>query len=111
MMVPVFYDIQRKQTKVWMFMGWSSRWLDVMFVQPPRLLDVKRKSAPGRVGKLRKLIGKHVGPQVQFGSKEYQVVVPVTAEIYVDRLLDRTEFRSLCDRYKTRADIIAALQS
>jgi hypothetical protein len=34
----------------------------------------------------------------------------VTAEVYVDRLLDRAEFRRHCDRYQTRSAILENLQ-
>jgi hypothetical protein len=35
MMVPVYYDVGRKQVKVWMFLGWLEDSLDVSFTRPP----------------------------------------------------------------------------
>ena len=43
-------------------------------------------------------------------SAEFTVAYPVMAEVYVDRILDRTEFRALCDRYQTAEAILEHLE-
>jgi hypothetical protein len=40
-----------------------------------------------------------------------QLAYPVSVEIYVDRILDRDEFRKLCEEHRTQAKILQALQS
>ena len=48
-------------------------------------------------------------PPVLFSGDRYEFAVPVLAEVYVTRLLDRDEFRRHCDRHKTRDAILANL--
>jgi hypothetical protein len=99
MMVPVFYDILRKKTKVWAFLGWSNRPVIIGFAKPPTH-EVFQNG--------RKLDAKN-SPEVVFTSSFQSLAYPVTAEVYVDKLLDRDEFRKLCDTYKTRAAILGQL--
>ncbi|MEI8374521.1 MAG: hypothetical protein WCJ35_16980 [Planctomycetota bacterium] len=100
MMVPLFYDIQRKKTKVWVVMGWSSRRVSVDFAQVPtaKVLDASGKPAPaGSV-------------ELNFGGASYDVAYPVSAEVYVTKILNREEFRRICDEYQTAAAILEHLQ-
>jgi hypothetical protein len=113
MMVPVFYDLARQQMKVWALLGWSDRPVRVGFGTPPRILETPRE-AP-RVSRLEALRERFRGakrePQaiVEFVAAHHQVASPVTVELYVDRLLNREEFRALCDRHKTQSAITRAL--
>jgi hypothetical protein len=91
MIVPVFFDIERGKTKVWMVLGWSTRDLHVDFATPP-LARVK----DGQV-------------EVRFQATRRSIAYPVFAEAYVTRLLDRDEFRSHCGRWKSRKEILAHL--
>jgi hypothetical protein len=91
MMVPAFYDIGRRKTKVWAILGWATRLLEVSFAAPPTAYIVE-----GR-------------PRIVFESAFRRIAYPVFAEAYVSRLLDRDEFRAHCDRYKTRAEILRHL--
>lgn len=88
MMVPVFYDVLRKKTKVWAVLGWASRPLTVSFATPPAVVEIKN------------------GERVQFTASHRSLAYPVFAEAYVSRLLDRDEFRAHCDKYKTEASIL-----
>jgi hypothetical protein len=99
MMVPVFYDINRKKTKVWAFLGWSNRPVIIGFAKPPTH-EVFQNG--------RKLDAKN-SPEVVFTASYQSLAYPITAEVYVDKLLDRDEFRKLCDTYKTRAAILGQL--
>jgi hypothetical protein len=98
MMVPVFCD--GKRTKVWVFLGWVSRYAVVDFETPPtaQAFDPAGRPVP---------LGGDV--RVEFGAESHTLVYPVTAEVYVTRLLNRQEFRTLCDRYRTRSAILANL--
>jgi hypothetical protein len=97
MMVPLFFDRQREQMKVLVLLGWSVLDLAVSFARPPdfAVQDTtdQRRSA-----------------DVQFCSGWYEMAHPVTAEVYVGRVLDRDEFRAHCDRYQTREGILGHLR-
>ena len=97
-MVPVFYDVERRKTKVWVFLGWSSRPITVSFTRAPQatILDLDGKPARGRVS-------------IRWGKLHAQLPYPVTGELYVDQILDRNEFRSFCDACGTRTEIMRRL--
>ena len=109
MMVPVFYDRQRRQTKVWAFLGWDKGTLNVQFDRPLRVLSCE----PARRRKFRKGPKPARSPElpdVQFSGEQHGLAVPVMAEVYVGQLLNRHEFRRHCDRYGTREAILANLR-
>lgn len=97
-MVPVFYDLERGKTKVWLFLGWTSRPITVSFAQPPLATILDRNGKPPR---------HH--PRIRWGALGAYLPYPVTAEVYVDKILDRDEFRSLCDDCRTRSQILGRL--
>ena len=101
MMVPVFYDQLRKQTKVWVFLGWSSRPLSIQFAQTPPAEVVYEDGTPVPEEKL---------PELQWYGAYRALAYPVVAEVYVNRILNRDEFRTHCDTYRTRAAILANLE-
>jgi hypothetical protein len=49
-------------------------------------------------------------PPVEFSGERHEFAVPVMAEVYVSRLLDRDEFRRHCDRHRTRDAILESLR-
>jgi hypothetical protein len=93
MMVPVYWDQERKLTKVWMFLGWLEDTLEVEFENPPAV---------------RRPDGSPVSTKFQQAS--YPVAVPVTVEALTSRVLNRDAFRSLCDRHRTPEAVVRALQ-
>lgn len=101
MMVPVFYDIGRQKTKVWAVLGIATKPLSVSYATPPVVKGIKGPD------------GKAVSPgdvEVSFVSQEPKLAYIVSAEVYVSRLLNRAEFRRLCDQKKTFKAIVASLQ-
>lgn len=100
MMVPVFFDRGRNQTKVWVFLGWSQRPVHLWFVTPPSV-EVTRN---GRKVDLKREV------KLDFEPRYHSLPYPVTAEVYVTRILDRDEFRRHCDRHQTRAMILENLR-
>ena len=92
MMVPVFFDIARQKVKVWMILGWDTRYLGISFDTEP-LVDIVRGHR-----------------RIRFTSTGRQVAYPVFAEVYMSRLLDRGEFRAHCDRFETRQGILEGLR-
>jgi hypothetical protein len=99
MMVPVFYDIERRKIKVWALLGWQAVPVDVSYGAPPAILAVESRQRPAGQA-----------PEVLFSSARYEFAGPVVAEVYVAQLLDRDEFRRHCDRHRTRAAILANLR-
>jgi hypothetical protein len=93
MMVPLFFDIGRRKTKVWAMLGWATRLLLVSFATEPTAHVLK-----GNV-------------DVRFDPIVKWIAYPVFAEAYVSRVLNRHEFRAHCDRYKTRTRILEQLQA
>ena len=101
MMVPVFYDIGRGKTRVWAVLGVASKPLSVSYSKTPIVKAIK---GPG---------GERVDPEfldVEFVSQYTQLAYIVSAEVYVSRLLNRTEFRQLCDQKKTFHAIVDSLK-
>lgn len=99
MMVPLFFDRGRNKTKVWVFLGWSQRPAHLWFVTPPSA-EVTQNG--------RKVDSTKV--KLDFDSRYHSLPYPVTAEIYVTKILNRDEFRRHCDRHKTRTTILENLQ-
>jgi hypothetical protein len=54
--------------------------------------------------------GKAVRPQVIFDDELHEYPYFATAEVYVTKVLDRTEFRGHCDRFKTSKAILEHLE-
>jgi hypothetical protein len=99
MMVPVFFDRMRGKTKVWVFLGWSERPVNFSFARPPAVA-VTRDGRPATRDEA----------VVTFAGSGATLAYPVTAEVYVDRILNRDEFRAHCNRYKTPSAILGNLK-
>jgi hypothetical protein len=99
-MVPVFYDVERRKPKVWAFLGWARRPITVSFARPPQatIWDVQG----------RRLMDH---PPIRWGKLYVDLPYPVSAELYVDRILDRDAFRKLCDSCSTRSEIVRRLDA
>jgi hypothetical protein len=100
MMVPIFYDLGRQETKVWMILGVATKPLRVSYATPPIV-----KGITGPDGKEVK----SCDIEVNFSVDYHQTAYFATAEVYVKRLLDRAEFRELCVWYKTYRAIVSNL--
>jgi hypothetical protein len=99
-MVPVFYDVERRKPKVWAFLGWARRPITVSFARPPQ----------AAIGDLQgRLLPDH--PPIRWGVLHAELPYPVSAELYVDRILDRDEFRKLCDSCSTRSEVLRRLDA
>ncbi|MFC1705498.1 hypothetical protein ACFL59_01595 [Planctomycetota bacterium] len=98
-MVPVFYDVERRKTKVWLMLGWTSKPVRVSFEKRPTGKVVRRSDNAVL----------EVDEVLLFQGRTYYLWYPVMAEVYVTKVLDREEFRTLCNRQQTRSKILAAL--
>jgi hypothetical protein len=101
MMVPVFYDLSRKKTKAWVVLGVAAKPFQVSYEKCPRVLSVRRSD--GTVVDRSQV-------KINFGRNRHELAYVVSAEVYVDRILDREEFRAHCDRYKTFRVIVENLE-
>jgi hypothetical protein len=99
MMVPLFFDLERRKTKVLAFFGWASHHAEVRYSSPPGVRVFERSGRELPAGEAR----------VEFGSLHASLAYPVTAEVYVGRILDRARFQRHCDRHRTAPAILAAL--
>jgi hypothetical protein len=97
-MVPIFYDVERKKTKVWVVLGWAKRPLTISYVTPP---TVQVRDKNGRAA------DKEV--DIKFSGQHEFAAYPISAEVYVSRLWNREEFQKHCDRHGTREEILANL--
>jgi hypothetical protein len=100
MMVPVFYDIQKQMTKVWVVLGYEQKSAKVGFKSTPQITVFD--------GSGKKIDASRL--DVHYNNQVHSLWYPVFAEIYVKNILDRDEFRKLCDKYATRPEILKALQ-
>jgi hypothetical protein len=100
MMVPVFYDLQRKKTKVWAFLGWAPRDVSISYAKPPKLIAIHKGDDEVSTDDV----------EVHYVGSYNSQMYPVVADVYVTKLLDRDEFRKHCDLYRTRGAILGNLQ-
>ncbi|MEA2642597.1 MAG: hypothetical protein QOF51_3991 [Chloroflexota bacterium] len=91
---PLFFDLQRKRTKVLVCCGWASRPVTVSFATPPSVQ-----------------VDPSLADLVRFSNSREILAYPVTAEVYVDKILDRDEVRALCSVKRTRGEIVKALEA
>lgn len=101
MMVPVFFDVGRQRTKVWVFLGWSSRPVRIGFGKRPTATVLDESGKP---------VADDEGPLLEFHTASKTIAYPVMAEVYVNKILNRTEFRAHCDKHKTRQAILENLE-
>lgn len=99
MMVPVYYDTERRQIKVWAVLGYAVKPLSISFKSRPTVVAITDQK------------GKKANAKLEFESTWKELIYPVSAEIYVNKLLNKDEFRVLCDQYKTQSAILKALQN
>jgi hypothetical protein len=91
-MVPVFFDTRRQLMKAWCVLGWTTRSGSASFHVPPK---VRCRSA--------------ADCDLHFRSEYLAFAEPVMVEVYTQRLLDRDEFRRVCDRERTSERIVRAI--
>jgi hypothetical protein len=97
MMVPLFKDIGRNEFHVLAVVGIEQRNLRVGFVERPVVMV---RDGRGRV----------VEPSIQWSDARFPLARLVTITGRTKRLLDRDQFRALCDRAGSVAEIRSALE-
>jgi hypothetical protein len=99
MMVPLYYDPQLKKTKVWAFLGWTTKQIYVSFEVTPGVVVV---DAAGNPVPERRL-------EISYSSAGHSIATPVFQELFVSKLMNRDEFRKHCDAYGSRTAILKNL--
>lgn len=97
MMVPLFKDIERDEFHVLAIVGIEQRNLRIRFVERPAVVVRDRR-------------GRLVQTEIRWSDTRYPLARPVTIVCRTKRLLDRDQFRALCDRAESVADIRSALE-
>ena len=110
MMVPVFFDVQRQKSKVWVMLGWEQANCTLGYVKNPgiKITDPDGKLVDFFPG--MPVVPPGDGPEIHFYGTHRYLATPVFAEVYVTKLQSRTEFRRHCDTYQTKAAILANLE-
>ena len=83
---------------MWVVLGWENRPLRISYEMPPmvHVRDKKGRAADKEI-------------DIKFSGQWVFAAYPVSAEVYVSRLLNREEFQKHCDQYGTREEILAKL--
>lgn len=97
--VPLYFDIQRRRTRLWATIGVRLAKLKVSYARPPKI-----KPAVG-TGDWKE-VTRH-----QLESAEYVIAVDEFAEVEIPGLQPLTgkELREMCNAYKSKAEIVEAL--
>jgi hypothetical protein len=100
--VPLYVDVDRQVTRLWLTLGVRMAKLDANYVRPPSLKPVVGEGGEGE--------WKPVEPH-RLRGVNYVIAVDEFAEVELKgvRALTREELRAICDREKTKERIIAAL--
>jgi hypothetical protein len=98
MMVPLFDDIGRGKTKVWVFLGYRLEKLEIHFAN--------RLEA-----EFATLSGDPINANLEYHGIQRPLIVPVSAEIYVNRIFNREEFQKMCNRYRNQSKILHVLEN
>jgi hypothetical protein len=98
-MVPIFIDVPRQKTRVWVTLGVRLTKLEARYARPPQL-----KPANGS------LDWKEVEPGKLEGAN-YLIAVDEFAEVELNglKVLSREELRKICDEQQTKEKIVEAL--
>lgn len=98
MMVPLFYDIGRGKTKVWVFLGYRLEKLGIHFASRLK-------------AEIATLSGDPIDANLEYHGIQRPLIVPVSAEIYVNRIFNREEFQKMCNRYRNQSKILHVLEN
>ncbi len=94
---------------------WSWPPNKVCFVNPPEVVSCRLEGSPAfPAAVLKRLFGRGgkpsgVDPKIIFEAIFLDIATPVTAEVYVTKILNRDEFRRHCDLHETASAILASL--
>lgn len=87
-MVPLFYDPFKAKYKVLAVVGYTCRPVEISFAKKPSAV-------------VKDLQGNVVDAELEFGCQLEDLVYPVAIQFYTDTLLNREQFRSLCNAHSS----------
>lgn len=96
-MVPLYWDASKGKMKALALLGFTQDRLHIDYEAKPGI-SVRRQD--GSLYDLSNLV---------WSDQSVELVYPVTAEIYVDEVMDRESFRRLCDNHGNARDLLKAL--
>lgn len=99
-MVPVYYDVEKRTTQVWMILGWAERKATVQYQTPPGVLLRSPGGEPVPASEA----------DLGFEPAYFTLTYPVMAEAPVTRILNREEFRAHCDKHRSVEAILKHLE-
>ncbi len=114
MMVPLYFDRAVQKLKCWVFLGWIEHDISVGYQQPPGLVSFDHSAYVNpMLAKIPPGIPMYEearrAPEIIFTPSNYKSFYPVTAELHVKKLLNREEFRGLCNSFLSAAKILQEL--
>ena len=98
MMVPLYYDHERKMTRISVVCGYLNRNVDVEFAHKPNI-------------HVTNFQGQEVQPKIIWNRSSFKTVYPMQFECDVVKLLDRESFRAIADQYPNPDDLRVALEN
>jgi hypothetical protein len=108
MMVPIYYDLERRTTKAWVFLGWASQLVEISFADRLRLGVTPERG--GRTETLDVDLGgiRAAGdrPPILLRSMKAPLYYPMIVEVETTKIYDRDEFRRRCDQLRSRRAIL-----
>jgi hypothetical protein len=122
MMLPIFYDQGRRLMKTWCVLGYEVHPLFIRYDREPELLGIETVTAippPRRTGRSLKqmLEDRNQGPPeptgpppVRFVPQQAEILLPVMEEVYVEKVMNRDEFRNFCNQFDTKEDLLERLR-
>lgn len=97
MMVPLYYDIEKKKTRVSVVCGYLSRDVAVEFARHPEVHATDSK-------------GNDVDINVTWSKSGYKTVYPIQFECDVVQVLDRESLREIANKYPVPNELHTALE-
>ncbi|HPO15720.1 MAG TPA: hypothetical protein PLI09_19920 [Candidatus Hydrogenedentes bacterium] len=97
--VPIYFDPNIGKVRLWAVLGVRLANLDASYARPPKI----RRDQPDSQWQV---------PVDRLGVAKVLIAVDEFAEVEVkaDKIPNREEFRALCDKYKTKEEIVKALE-
>jgi hypothetical protein len=98
--VPVLYDQERKVTRLWVTLGVRLARLEASFLRPPSIRPADGSAEWKELEPWKMRANRFLIPVDEFAE----------VELKGSRVISREELRAVCDRFKTKAQILAELQ-
>jgi hypothetical protein len=109
MMVPVMVNAPDDYL-VWAFLGWEDVQINVSYLERPKVLSTTIDTNSQDYKNFKRMHGdREPEPEIEYRSARYSIYRPVCAELRVKQLLNRDEFRALCNQYRSAQEITAQL--